>query len=158
MLSTQIYSTEEEKRVLAVIAGRIERTQSDLICKAVDDFVARHSKEGRLEALRGEQDWAAGRWIGLQKGEYFLITDHRVENVDVPGRLSGTVSALNRLAWRHGVLVVWSVYPWTRQCVENVGLELDARILESAILDLFNLAKLEKNAFCVLIDSGILQE
>lgn len=96
--------------------------------------------------------------IGLHEGEYFLVTAHRAENVDVPERLSGIVSALNRLAREHDMPVVWSVHPRTRQRIESAGLKLDERVLLSAPFDLFDFVKLEKNAFCVLTDSGTVQE
>ncbi|MGB3680983.1 MAG: UDP-N-acetylglucosamine 2-epimerase (non-hydrolyzing) [Rubrobacteraceae bacterium] len=96
--------------------------------------------------------------LGLVERGYFLATAHRAENVDVPERLSGIVSALNRLADRHDLPVVWSVHPRTRQRIGGAGLELDARILLSAPFDLFDFVKLEKSAFCVLTDSGTVQE
>jgi UDP-N-acetylglucosamine 2-epimerase (non-hydrolysing) len=96
--------------------------------------------------------------LDLQEEHYFLVTAHRAENVDVPERLSGIVSALNRLAQKHDMLVVWSVHPRTRQRMEEAGLELDERILLRAPFDLFDFVKLEKNAFCVLTDSGTVQE
>lgn len=96
--------------------------------------------------------------LGLNERGYFLVTAHRAENVDVPERLSGIVAALNRLAERHDVPVVWSVHPRTRERIESARLELDERILLSAPLDLFDFVKLEENAFCVLTDSGTVQE
>ena len=96
--------------------------------------------------------------LDLEGGRYLLVTAHRAENVDVPKRLSGIVSALNRLAQQHDLPVVWSVHPRTRQRIEGSGLELDARIVLSAPLDLFDFVKLEMNAFCVLTDSGTVQE
>lgn len=96
--------------------------------------------------------------LGLNERGYFLVTAHRAENVDVPERLTGIVSALNRLADRHDMPMVWSVHPRTQQRIESSGLELDARITLSVPFDLFDFVKLEKNAFCVLTDSGTVQE
>ena len=96
--------------------------------------------------------------LGLEGVRYFLVAAHRAENVDVPERLSGIVSALNRLADRYSMPMIWSMHPRTLQRIENSGLELDARIILSAPLDLFDFVKLEKNAFCVLTDSGTVQE
>ncbi len=96
--------------------------------------------------------------LGLEAGRYFLVTAHRAENVDVPERLAGIVSALNRLARDYDSPVVWSVHPRTRQKIEASGLEIDERVILSAPFDLFDFVKLEENAFCVLTDSGTVQE
>ena len=96
--------------------------------------------------------------LGIEEREYFLVTAHRAENVDVPERLLGIVSALNRLARDYDLPVVWSVHPKTRQRIEASGFEVDGRILLSAPFDLFDFVKLEENAFCVLTDSGTVQE
>lgn len=96
--------------------------------------------------------------LDLEEGRYFLVTAHRAENVDVPERLSGIVSALNRLVRQHDMPVVWSVHPRTRQRIENSGLDLDSRIKLCVPFDLFDFVKLGKSAFCVLTDSGTVQE
>jgi UDP-N-acetylglucosamine 2-epimerase (non-hydrolysing) len=96
--------------------------------------------------------------LGLEEKEYFLVTAHRAENVDVPERLLGIVSALNRLAREYDLPVVWSVHPRTRQRIEASGFEVDGRIVLSVPFDLFDFVKLEENAFCVLTDSGTVQE
>ena len=96
--------------------------------------------------------------LGLKQKEYFLVTAHRAENVDVVERLAGIVSALNRLARDYDLPVVWSVHPRTRQRIEVSEFEVDGRILLSVPFDLFDFVKLEENAFCVLTDSGTVQE
>lgn len=96
--------------------------------------------------------------LGLEEGRYFLVTAHRAENVDVPERLFGIVSALNQLVERHDLPVIWSVHPRTRQRLESSELKLDPRIELCAPFDLFDFVKLEKSAFCVLTDSGTVQE
>lgn len=96
--------------------------------------------------------------LSLTEGRYLLVTAHRAENVDVPGRLAGIVTALNRLAAEHDAPVVWSVHPRTRGKIEASGLEVDGRVLLSKPFDLFDFVRLEKSAFCVITDSGTVQE
>lgn len=96
--------------------------------------------------------------LELKEGRYLLVTAHRAENVDVPERLVGIVSALNRLAEHYGLPIIWSVHPRTRQKLGAFGLEIDGRVMLAAPFDLFDFVKLEKNAFCVLTDSGTVQE
>ncbi len=96
--------------------------------------------------------------LHLEEGCYFLVTAHRAENVDVPERLFGIISALNRLAASYDRPVVWSVHPRTRQKIEASGFEVDGRVLLLVPFDLFDFVKLEENAFCVLTDSGTVQE
>jgi UDP-N-acetylglucosamine 2-epimerase (non-hydrolysing) len=78
--------------------------------------------------------------------------------VDVPERLFGIVTALNRSVRDYNRPVVWSVHPRTRQRIGASGFEVDGRILLSVPFDLFDFVKLEENAFCVLTDSGTVQE
>jgi UDP-N-acetylglucosamine 2-epimerase (non-hydrolysing) len=96
--------------------------------------------------------------LELEEGNYFLVTAHRAENVDVPERLTGIVTALNRLASDYDRKVVWSVHPRTRQKMDALGLETDERVMLLTPFDLFDFVKLEKRAFCVLTDSGTVQE
>lgn len=94
--------------------------------------------------------------LGVRKGKFFLVTLHRAENVDIPERLDMFVEALNRLVKSYDSILIWSVHPHTRARLQKK--KLDRRILAVEPLGLFDFINLEKNAMCVLTDSGTVQE
>lgn len=96
--------------------------------------------------------------LKVKKGGYFLVTLHRAENVDGKERLKGYVSALNALAKDYDKKVIWSVHPRTKQKLRSLRIEMDERVVPSEPFGLFDFIKLEKNAACVLTDSGTVQE
>ncbi|MGH7207190.1 MAG: non-hydrolyzing UDP-N-acetylglucosamine 2-epimerase [Nitrospiraceae bacterium] len=96
--------------------------------------------------------------LRLKEGKFFLVTAHRAENVDVPERLTGIVSALNRLAEEYNYPVIWSFHPRTRSRMEKLSLKTHPLINLCAPFDLFDFVRLEQAAFCVLTDSGTVQE
>lgn len=92
-------------------------------------------------------------------GRFFLVTMHRAENVDVPARLSALVDGLARLHDRYGFPVVCSFHPRTRSQVEKQGLDVRRRGLRFVEpLGFFDFVRLEQSAFCVISDSGTVQE
>ncbi len=97
------------------------------------------------------------RDLGLSPGEFFLVTAHRAETVDVPDRLRSLVRALDGVAERWDRPVVCSLHPRTRDRMRDCGIGSErVRFLEP--LGLFDFVALERNAFCVLTDSGTVQE
>ena len=97
--------------------------------------------------------------LGLTPGAYFLVTMHRAENVDLPERLESLVTALGRLAEAHRQPVVCSLHPRTRSRLEAFGIgsrKSDVRFVEP--LGFFDFLALERQARCVLTDSGTVQE
>jgi UDP-N-acetylglucosamine 2-epimerase (non-hydrolysing) len=97
--------------------------------------------------------------LGVVPGQYFLVTMHRAESVDDPARLQRLVAALGGLHQRHGLPVIVSTHPRTRARLEASGLgneSGDLRWLEP--LGFFDFVRLEQEAFCVLTDSGTVQE
>ena len=97
--------------------------------------------------------------LGIHPDSYFLVTLHRAENVDVPERLGRFVTALHRLAGQYQIPVICSVHPRTRSQLEKQGKRLEGngvRAIEP--LGFFDFIHLEKNARCVLSDSGTVQE
>ena len=96
---------------------------------------------------------------GLSPHRYLLVTMHRAENVDHRGRLSGIVTGLKSLAAEHGFPVVCSLHPRTRSTAERLGVTLEGKGLTFAEpFGFFDFVALEKSAYCVLTDSGTVQE
>ncbi len=97
--------------------------------------------------------------FGLTERKFFLITMHRAENVDVEERLRNLVGALASLHARYGFPVVCSLHPRTRAKAEAFRVDLDRaglRFVEP--LGFFDFVRLEQTAFCLLSDSGTVQE
>jgi UDP-N-acetylglucosamine 2-epimerase (non-hydrolysing) len=95
--------------------------------------------------------------LEVQPGGYFLVTLHRAENVDIEERLRVFVEALAELGRRHRKPVLCSLHPRTRSRMQAFGLSGDGvQFLDP--LGFFDFVHLERNAFCVLTDSGTVQE
>ncbi len=91
--------------------------------------------------------------------EYFLVTLHRAENVDLPDRLRDIFDSLEQIAEKFGKRVLVSVHPRTREKLAQFGMTPDTRLL--SLLDplgFFDFVHLEKNSLAVLTDSGTVQE
>ena len=97
--------------------------------------------------------------LDLSEKKYFLVTLHRAENVDIKKRLNNFTKALHRLYEIYNMPVVCSVHPRLRSQLEKQSSKLEKKgILALEPFGLFDFVKLEKNAFCVLTDSGTVQE
>ena len=97
--------------------------------------------------------------LGLEPSRYFLVTLHRAENVDIEPRLRSFAEALNRLGERHELPIIVSTHPRTAGRLREFRIRATAdnvRFLEP--FGFFDFIKLEKNAACVLSDSGGVQE
>jgi UDP-N-acetylglucosamine 2-epimerase (non-hydrolysing) len=97
--------------------------------------------------------------LKLEAGRYFLVTMHRAENVDVEERLKELASALNQLQYDYKLPVIVSTHPRTRERLGSFKVVNDnpqVRFLEP--FGFFDFIHLERNAFCVLSDSGTVQE
>lgn len=97
--------------------------------------------------------------LGVAPRRYFLVTMHRAENVDREDKLRDLVAALERLHQEHGHPVICSFHPRTRAKVEKFGVDIDrtgVRFLDP--LGFIDFIRLERSAFCILSDSGTVQE
>jgi UDP-N-acetylglucosamine 2-epimerase (non-hydrolysing) len=98
--------------------------------------------------------------LGLAAQKYFLVTMHRAENVDVEGRLRSLIESLEALNREYGLPVVCSTHPRTRALMGRYTLDPEAHrgIQFHEPFGLFDFVALERSAFCVLSDSGTVQE
>lgn len=97
--------------------------------------------------------------LGLEAGRYFLVTMHRAENVDVEERLTGLTTALDLLEREYRLPIVVSTHPRTRSRMQQFGLAgSNEAVRFLPPFGFFDFVTLEKNAFCVLSDSGTVQE
>jgi len=97
--------------------------------------------------------------LDIAEGKYFLVTMHRAENVDVESRLRSFVEALSLLHQEYGYPVICSFHPHTRARVEAFGVDVKRaglRFVEP--FGFFDFIKMEKSSFCLLSDSGTVQE
>jgi UDP-N-acetylglucosamine 2-epimerase (non-hydrolysing) len=95
--------------------------------------------------------------LGLNRGKYFLATLHREENVDLPERLGDFMTALGELAREYQLPVICSVHPRTRDRIGRSRLTSGELALHEPF-GFFDFVSLEQNAYCVLSDSGTVQE
>jgi UDP-N-acetylglucosamine 2-epimerase len=97
--------------------------------------------------------------LGVASKDYFLVTLHRAENVDDENRLDKFITALHRLSAEYEMPLICSLHPRTRSQLEKqnkVLIGLDIKVVEPQ--GLFDFVCLEKHAYCVLSDSGTVQE
>lgn len=97
--------------------------------------------------------------LQLQPGKYMLVTMHRAENVDIEPRLRSLVAGLERLAQEYKFPIVCSTHPRTEARMREYGIgEESKEVRFLPPFGFFDFVALEKNAFCVLSDSGTVQE
>ncbi|UKJ83550.1 UDP-N-acetylglucosamine 2-epimerase (non-hydrolyzing) (plasmid) [Priestia megaterium] len=99
------------------------------------------------------------RNLTLKKNNYFLLTAHRAENVDYEDRLLEIIKGINMVAQTYQKKIICSIHPRTKSRIENNStLEVHPLVEFHEPFGFFDFVKLEKNAFCVLTDSGTVQE
>lgn len=96
--------------------------------------------------------------LKLKPREYFVVSTHREENVDNPDNLKELFESVNSIVGEHNLPAIVSQHPRTRERQKNVSLKLSSKILFHESFGFFDYNKLQKNALCVLSDSGTIQE
>jgi len=97
--------------------------------------------------------------LGVTPGKFFLVTMHRAENVDIEERLKALSLSLSKIQKEYNLPVICSLHPRTRNKMEKFGVDIqNDKIHFIEPLGLFDFIALEKSAYCVLSDSGTVQE
>lgn len=96
--------------------------------------------------------------LGLQKGKYMLLSAHREENIDTEKNFLSLFTAINRLAEKYDMPILYSCHPRSKKRLENAGFELDSRVIMHEPLGFHDYNCLQMNAFAVVSDSGTLPE
>ena len=98
------------------------------------------------------------RRLGLEKGKYILLSAHREENIDTEKNFISLFNAINRMAEKYDMPILYSCHPRSQKMIEKRGFKFDSRVIQHAPLGFFDYNKLQQNAFCVVSDSGTVPE
>lgn len=96
--------------------------------------------------------------LGLEVGKYILLSAHREENIDIEDNFLSLMNAVNVMAETYDMPILYSCHPRSKSRIEARGFKFDWRIVQHNPLGFFEYNKLQKNAFCVVSDSGTLPE
>lgn len=96
--------------------------------------------------------------LGLEKDGYILLSAHREENIDTEENFNSLFSAINRLAEKYDMPILYSCHPRSRKRLEESGFVLDERVIQHEPLGFHDYNCLQMNAFAVVSDSGTLPE
>ena len=96
--------------------------------------------------------------LGLEKGKYILLSAHREENIDTEKNFLSLFTAINRMAEKYDMPILYSCHPRSRKRLEVSGFQLDPRVIQHEPLGFHDYNCLQMNAFCVVSDSGTLPE
>ena len=147
----------------SVLMPYTERSKENLVAEGIEReriFVTGNPINEVLDNFMGKIDSSKVLdEVRVRPFEYFLVTLHRAENVDLPERLAMIVAGFAKIAEKFQKQVLVSVHPRTREKLQEAGIEPDPhwiRLLEP--LGFFDFVHLEKNSLAVLTDSGTVQE
>lgn len=96
--------------------------------------------------------------LGLEKGKYILLSAHREENIDTEKNFTSLFTAINRMAEKYDMPILYSCHPRSRNRLAASGFQLDPRVIQHEPLGFHDYNCLQMNAFAVVSDSGTLPE
>ena len=96
--------------------------------------------------------------LGLEKGKYILLSAHREENIDTEKNFKSLFTAINAMAEKYDMPILYSCHPRSRKRLEQSGFKLEGRVIQHEPLGFHDYNCLQMNAFAVVSDSGTLPE
>lgn len=96
--------------------------------------------------------------LGLEKGKYILLSAHREENIDTEKNFLSLFNAVNKMAEKYDMPILYSCHPRSRRRLESTGFKLDSRVIRHEPLGFHDYNCLQMHAFAVVSDSGTLPE
>ena len=96
--------------------------------------------------------------LGLEKGGYILLSAHREENIDTEANFFSLMTAVNAMAEKYDMPILYSCHPRSRKFIEQRGFQFDRRVIAHKPLGFHDYNHLQMNAFAVVSDSGTLPE
>ena len=96
--------------------------------------------------------------LGLEKGKYILLSAHREENIDTEKNFLSLFTAINKMAEKYDMPILYSCHPRSKKRIESAGFKLDSRVIQHEPLGFHDYNCLQMNAFAVVSDSGTLPE
>lgn len=96
--------------------------------------------------------------LNLEKKKYILLSAHREENIDTESNFNSLFNAINKMAEKYDMPILYSCHPRSRKRLEASGFKLDSRVIQHEPLGFHDYNNLQMNAYCVVSDSGTLPE
>ena len=96
--------------------------------------------------------------LNLEKGKYILLSAHREENIDTEKNFFNLMNAVNAMAEKYDMPILYSCHPRSKKFIEQRGFKFDKRVIRHEPLGFHDYNNLQMNAFCVVSDSGTLPE
>ena len=96
--------------------------------------------------------------LGLEKGKYILLSAHREENIDTEANFFNLMNAVNAMAEKYDMPILYSCHPRSKKFIEQRGFQFDPRVIQHQPLGFHDYNHLQMNAFAVVSDSGTLPE
>ena len=96
--------------------------------------------------------------LGLEKGKYILLSAHREENIDTEANFFNLMNAVNAMAEKYDMPILYSCHPRSKKYIEQRGFVFDKRVIQNQPLGFHDYNNLQLNAYCVVSDSGTLPE